>query len=115
MKPQIRIIAFLVILGSLLAIIIMLFSGDDEQKDNGPDAYKLRGAAQYHLERQLHNPDSYESIKWGKMYYDVKNQDTLYYIRHQYRATNKMGGLVRQNILFAGRYNDGKFKIVGTD
>lgn len=54
--------------------------------------------AEYHLKANLlHDPDSYESIKW----YKVETKDSsIFVVRHDYRAKNKFGGLVRESKVF---------------
>ncbi len=42
-----------------------------------------------YLEHNLKDPDSYESIEWGKV---IQVNDNLYKVRHRYRAKNSFGG-----------------------
>ena len=48
------------------------------------------------LEKNLNDPDSYESIEWSEV---IKN-DKGYVVRHKYRAKNGFGALIIQNQIF---------------
>lgn len=49
-----------------------------------------------YLKSNLKDPDSYESIEWGK----VIETDNGYTIRHKYRAKNSFGGYTIENNIF---------------
>lgn len=49
-----------------------------------------------YLKKNLKDPDSYESIEWGK----VVETDNGYMVRHKYRAKNSFGGYTIDNNVF---------------
>lgn len=49
-----------------------------------------------YLKKNLKDPDSYESIEWGKV---IENENG-YIVRHKYRAKNSFGGYAVENNVF---------------
>lgn len=59
-----------------------------------------------YLDKTLKDPDSYESIEWGKVVYV---NDDEYRVRHRYRARNSFGGYVIEDKFFV---LDGKGNVI---
>ena len=49
-----------------------------------------------YLKKNLKDPESYESIEWGKVIYE----GDVYKVRHKYRAKNSFGGYVIEEFVF---------------
>lgn len=72
-----------------------------ERKENGTkiENSSLNGSVsqvEKYLKKNLKDPDSYESIEWGK----VVETDNGYMVRHKYRAKNSFGGYAIDNNVF---------------
>ena len=50
-----------------------------------------------YIKSNLNDPNSYDSIKWGKV---TKNSDGTYEVIHSFEARNGFGGVIRQTKIF---------------
>lgn len=92
----------------LMLALVALLTACSCSSDN-KNAYQ-KGVTTY-LQRHLNDPDSYEGVEWGELMKEPKNKfkqiqdddqmflqligvDTLYIIKHAYRAKNGYGALM---------------------
>ena len=74
-------------------------SDDSERGDGSVKNSPWNGSVMQvknYLKKTLKDPDSYESIEWGKV---IDNNGT-YEVKHTYRAKNSFGGYVVETCLF---------------
>lgn len=50
-----------------------------------------------YLRQTLNDPDSYQSVNWGKV---MKRDDGGFFVRHSFRAKNAFGALILQDYVF---------------
>jgi len=89
-----------------------------ERLENGPDAKVENstwdgsvGQVKKYLDKNLIDKKSYESIEW----YEVQKNETVYRVRHKYRAKNKIGVYTIEDQIFTLDINGNIINVINNN